>query len=150
MADGSPLYLYCVVRTYSVNGGSHLTDEGLVELKSDPTRLRIVREAREVPITDGAFKALLYNVRSRPFGSPPRPPPITLEELYPDASSSELEEARERVKSLLASAYKVGDEHIDSGFKNHLELMRKLRESHPGFSDSTYEETINYGCYLAK
>lgn len=113
-------------------------------------RAAIVEKARKSTLLDGVFSILLYNrFRSR-LGPPPYAAPVEVGEVYPEYADAELIEACTRASNLLNSAYEVGDRLIATHFKNSGEVRAELAATHPGFSDRSYEETINYGCFQAR
>jgi hypothetical protein len=54
-----------------------------------------------------------------------------------------------RVSALLQDAYDTGDALLRKR-STYTEIVQRLQQSHPGFSEKTYEDTISIGCFGAR
>jgi hypothetical protein len=125
-----------------------MIDEEEIEQLRTAARAGVVTEARNAKLLDAAFAIISYNSSHRQFG-PLRPLPIDLRVLRDRFSEIEIDDARRRVRAFFHDAYQVGEDAL-AHRPSHPEIVDKLRQRHPGFSDKCYEDTIRQGCFLAR
>jgi hypothetical protein len=122
--------------------------EGTSELQA-ASRARVEGEARNAPLPEAAFAIISYNHFFRRFGPLPNSPPMDIDVLRNRFSEDEISDACRRVSALLQDAYQAGDDLL-SKRSTYEEIVHRLRQSHPGFSDQLYDDTIYRGCILAR
>jgi hypothetical protein len=123
-------------------------DERVEQLR-DAARARVEIESRNAELPDAAFAIVSYNDFYRRFGPLPHPLPMDLDVLRDRFSEGEISAACRRVSRLLEDAYQAG-ENLLSKRSTYAEVVDRLRQSHPGFSDKCYDMTVNQGCFMAR
>jgi hypothetical protein len=119
-------------------------------LKSERARRqKFMDTASNMLLPDAVFSIMLYHQRYWPAVQK-QIPGIELSELFPSISRDQLAELCARGSGLLRSAYSAGDSHLSSKFTNRAELIEQLAVEHPGFSTTSYDAAIEYGCHLAR
>jgi hypothetical protein len=78
--------------------------------------------------------------------------PVTqsLASLFPSLGGRHIEQALADAIMLLASAFSAGQEALSAITPNISAIVNRLRARHPGFSDESYRDVINFGCFLAR
>jgi hypothetical protein len=99
---------------------------------------------REQSVRDAALRLQLHSAWRRV------PPAPLLANVFPDHEPHQLAEASAEAAALLQCAYSAGDEALTAKHSNYPEIIARLQAQHPGFTQESYLEVINYGCYLAK
>jgi uncharacterized protein with von Willebrand factor type A (vWA) domain len=125
-------------------------DDEEVEQLRTAHRAKVVTEVRNAKLFDAAFAIFSHNSshqRFGPFGEGPLP--IDLRILRDRFSEIEIDDARRRARALLQDAYQAGEDALAHRFGRQ-EIVDKLRQRHPGFSDKCYEDTVDQGCFLAR
>ncbi|TJV19708.1 hypothetical protein [Mesorhizobium sp.] len=121
-----------------------------VEQLRTAARAKVVTEARNAKLLDAAFAIVSHNSSYQRFGRLGEGPlPIALHVLRDRFSEVQIDEARRRARALLQDAFQVGEDALAHRF-SHPEIVDKLRQRHPGFSDKCYQDTIRQGCFLAR
>jgi hypothetical protein len=122
--------------------------EGVEQLRT-AARARVESEALNAPLPDAVFAIISYNGFYRRFGPLPQPLPMELDVLRDRFSEGEINDACRRVNALLGDAYQAGEDLL-SKRSTYAEIVHRLRQSHPGFSDKCYDDTISQGCFMAR
>lgn len=74
----------------------------------------------------------------------------SLASLFPSLGVRHIEQALGDATMLLASAFSAGHEALSAITPNISAIVSRLRARHPGFSDESYRNVINFGCFLAR
>jgi hypothetical protein len=127
-----------------------MIDEQEIEQLRTAARARVLTEVRNAKLLDAAFAIISHNSSHRRFGPlAEQPLPIDLRVLRDRFSETEIDDARRRVRALFQDAYQAGEDALAHRF-SYPEIVDKLRQRHPGFSDKCYEDIIHQGCFLAR
>lgn len=116
----------------------------------DAARARVETAALSAKLLDAAFAIISYDDFHRRFGPlSEQSPPIGIGVLSDRFSGREINDACRRVRALLQDAYQAGEDALSNRLR-HSEIVDRLRQDHPGFSDNCYQRTIHQGCFLAR
>ena len=95
-------------------------------------------------LKDVALDIQLRSVRGR------QPEGASLAKIFPTLGARHIEQALADATMLLASAFSAGNEALTAITPDFPAIIKRLRSRHPGFSDNSYREVINFGCFLAR
>lgn len=125
-------------------------DEEVEQLR-DAARAKVLTEALSAKLLDAAFAIIYYNSQQQVGPRAEQQQlPIDLRVLRRNRFSEvEIDDARRRVRALLQDAYQAGEDALSNRLR-HSEIVDRLRQGHPGFSDNCYKRTIHQGCFLAR
>ncbi|TIN94745.1 MAG: hypothetical protein E5Y06_14880 [Mesorhizobium sp.] len=127
-----------------------MIDEQDVEQLRTAGRAKVVTEARNAKLLDAAFAIISHNSSHQRFGPLGEGPlPIDLRVLRDRFSEVQIDDARRRARALFQDAFQAGEDALAQRF-SHPEIVDKLRQRHPGFSDKCYQDTVRQGCFLAR
>ncbi|ESY71162.1 MULTISPECIES: hypothetical protein [Mesorhizobium] len=122
-----------------------MIDEQDVEQLRTAARAKVVTEARNAKLLDAAFAIISHNSSHQRFG----PLGEDLRVLRDRFSEVQNDDARRRAPALFQDAFQAGEDALAQRF-SHPEIVDKLRQRHPGFSDKCYQDTVRQGCFLAR
>jgi hypothetical protein len=125
-----------------------MTDGEVDQLRKNQ-RDYVLERAKGLPFLDAVFVLIHYNESFRRMGPLPHDEPINVRAQFSHRHPQEIEEAVRRVQSLHGAAYGIGDALLghDPAYQ---QKERQFRDTHPGFSDESYNAIISYGCFLAR
>lgn len=124
---------------------------GLAKHQLDARR-HVVEAAKELPLPDAVWKVIFYNNYGHRWGGQPFPNLISFEELGRFWADDTLTPAVSRALALYNDAYRIGDLHHRAKFEKKAchKATADFMKVHPGYSERTYHEVINHGCFLAR
>lgn len=113
---------------------------------------RMAAGVREAPLPDAVFEYLIF--RSDRHGSW-NAPGVTrphLRDLIGTVDKDTLSDATERAGRLIEDAYRYGDAALrrDEAAEGSEKVLERMRRDHPGFAESSYSRTLNWGRFLAR
>ncbi|MEB0223798.1 hypothetical protein [Pseudomonas sp. 10S4] len=112
-------------------------------------REAVIEKALSVSARDAAFLIQIYNVRHTRYGQHPLPEPIAASEIDLPFSDAEIKDAMSDASHLIDAAYDMGDAFLGK-VPDLAERELAFREAHPGFSEASYWDATDYGCFLAR
>lgn len=74
----------------------------------------------------------------------------SLEQMFPGIGGRHIDQAMAEATMLLASAFSAGSTALATVDPDIALIILRLKRRHPGFSDASYRDVINFGCFLAR
>jgi hypothetical protein len=108
----------------------------------------MVAGARATSLLDGVLEFELHLDRRRVRSQWPGVHRLTLDEVFVGHDPEAVHQARLRALALLGDAERYGDRALDRA--DPAQLPEEMRRDHPGFSEQSYGDALNWGMFLMR